>query len=370
MKDFLKKLISAASTPEKGELQTALIIAEELKKAGIESEIDKWDENRANITARIGKKGGKSIILACHMDVVPPGNAAWKHPPFEPTEEDGKIYGRGSADMKGGIAAGIQAITELAGQKDNLNGEIIFTATAGEETNSCGVKRFLQNQGKDINNPVGIIIPEPTDFQAVTAHRGMLWVKVTTIGKTAHGSMPHLGVNAVLSMNKLLNKLKSFTPEFTRHPQLGDCSLSINTITGGKAINVIPDSCEAGIDIRTLPSQQHRQIISRIREIINSLKSEDENFNAEISIVREVEALETDTDSEFVRKFCDSLNIDETISVGFTTDAPFFAALDAPVVVFGAGDPHVCHKPDEYIEIKDLQKAADMYKKVILDCLR
>jgi succinyl-diaminopimelate desuccinylase len=198
----------------------------------------------------------------------------------------------------------------------------------------------------------------------------MLWLKITTKGKTAHGSMPHLGINAVLSMNKLLNKLSGFVPEFTRHPLLGDCSLSINTISGGKAINVIPDSCEVSIDIRTVPSQQHEKILSQFTEIINALESEDENFQADISIDRQVPALETDTGSEFIRKFCASLDISETKPVGFTTDAPYFASLGAPAVIFGAGDPHLCHKPDEYIEIKDLQKAADMYQKAILDCLQ
>jgi succinyl-diaminopimelate desuccinylase len=270
--------------------------------------------------------------------------------------------------MKGGITAAVDTIKEIAKNHPDINGKVIFAATAGEETTSCGAKRFMEKTGKKIK-PAGIIIPEPTDFEAITAHRGILWVKIKTKGKTAHGSMPHLGINAVSSMNKVINKLNGFVPKFTKHPDLGDCSLSINTITGGEAINVVPDGCTIGIDIRTLPTQNHKNIMSELEDIINSIKKEDAVFQAETSIEREVPGFQTDVNSNFIRNFCKIMNIEKTKAVGFTTDAPFFADKDTPAVIFGAGNPELCHKPDEYIEFADIKKCSRMYKNFVLDFL-
>jgi len=145
--------------------------------------------------------------------------------------------------------------------------------------------------------------------------------------------------------------------------------MSVNTISGGKAMNVVPDKCSIGIDIRTLPGQNHQDIIDDFQEIFAKLKTKNSQFEASVSIVRSVRALETDSDCEFVRSFCSVVGIDETRAVGFTTDGPHLAALGAPVVIFGPGRPELCHKPDEYIDIADVEKAVEHYKNIILKFL-
>lgn len=197
----------------------------------------------------------------------------------------------------------------------------------------------------------------------------MLWLKVKTGGKAAHGSTPQLGVNAIASMKALLSELESYKIPFGPHKLLGECSMSINTISGGQAINVVPDSCEIGIDIRTLPGQNYQDIISDFEKIFAKLKRRNSQFEAEVSIVREVRALETDWNCDFVKDFCSCVGTSETRAVGFTTDGPHFASLGAPVVIFGPGKSEVCHKPDEYIEIADLEKAVEHYKNIILKFL-
>jgi len=369
MKELLKKLIQAESTPQKGELAAAEVISSELSRSGVECRIDTWGQNRANIIARVKSCERKGALLfACHLDVVGPGEARWEKPPFGAIESDGKIYGRGSADMKGGIAAAVTAVRQIADSDIKLQGDIVFVAAAGEETDSCGAKRFISDSGR-MPEFVGVVIPEPTDFAIVTAHRGMLWLKVTTKGKAAHGSTPQLGVNAIASMRSVLDELENYEIPAEAHKLLGRCSMSVNTITGGKALNVVPDKCSIGIDIRTLPEQNHQDIITDLENIFAKLKSENPQFDAEVSVVRQVQSLETDCSCDFVNDFCSAVGNNETVAVGFTTDGPHFASLGAPVVIFGPGKPHLCHKPNEYIEIRDAKKAIEYYKNIILKFL-
>jgi len=370
MKKLLRELIQAESTAEKGELATAGIISDELGRSGIDSQIESWETSRANIIARVKSSGRKGAILfACHLDVVPAGEASWKYPAFAGLESNGKIHGRGSADMKGGIAAVVTAVRQLSDSGVKLQGDIILVAAAGEETDSCGTKRFVRDWNGKLPQLAGVVLPEPTDFQVVTAHRGMLWLKVTTRGKAAHGSTPQLGINAIASMRTLLEQLESYNIRSAPHRLLGKCSMSVNTISGGKAMNVVPDECSIGIDIRTLPGQNHQDIIDDFQGIFAKLKRKNSQFEAKVSVVRSVGALETDSNCDFVKDFCSVVGISKTRAVGFTTDGPHLAALGAPVVIFGPGKPELCHKPDEYIDIADVEKAVEYYKKIILKFL-
>ncbi|MFZ2147387.1 MAG: M20 family metallopeptidase [Sedimentisphaerales bacterium] len=373
----MKKLVQAESTPQKGELAAAEVISAELSRSGIDSRIETWEQTRANIIAQVKSGGHKDALLfACHLDVVGPGEAKWEKPPFEAFESNGKVYGRGSADMKGGIAATVTAIRRIVDSGIKLQGDIVFAAAAGEETDSCGAKRIISDQSQ-LPEFIGVVIPEPTDFAIVTAHRGMLWLEVTTKGKAAHGSTPQLGVNAIISMRSVLDELENYPRVFlpkTRagagpHKLLGECSMSVNTIAGGKALNVVPDKCSIGIDIRTLPEQNNQDIISDLEKIFAKLKSQNPRFEAEVSVLRQVQPLETDCGCDFVKDFCSAVGTKETTAVGFTTDGPYFASLGAPVVIFGPGKPQLCHKPDEYIDISDVEKAVEYYKNIILKLL-
>ena len=368
MKEFLRQLVQAETTAEMGELAAAQIISAEFRRSGVDCRVDSWDQTRANVIGHVRSDGRKGALLfVCHLDVVGPGEAMWEYPPFQAVERDGKVHGRGSADMKGGIAAAVTAISQIVNSGTKLQGDIIVVAAAGEETDSCGAKRFLRDCGW-MPELAGVIIPEPTDFEIVTAHRGMLWLGITTKGKAAHGSTPELGVNAIASMKSILDELENYRMAFEPHELLGGCSMSINKIAGGKAFNVVPDECSMGIDIRTLPAQDHQAIVADFERIFGKLRSGNPQFDAEISVFREVEALETDCKSGFVADFCAAVGISQTRAVGFTTDGPHFASL-GPVVIFGPGKPELCHKPDEYIDIADVEKAVEYYKAIALKFL-
>jgi succinyl-diaminopimelate desuccinylase len=370
MKELLKKLIQAKPTADKGELAAANVLADFLSPHGIDCRIDKWAGSRANLVAHVKSNAERDALLfAAHLDVVPPGEAEWKLPPFGALEADDKIYGRGAADMKGPLASLAGAMVEVVKSGARIKGDLILAATAGEETDSCGTKRFIETDSADLPKLAGVIVTEPTDFEVAVAHRGMLWLEITTFGKSAHGSMPHLGVNAIELMNLLLNRLSDYHPAYTEHPLLGECSVSINEIHGGKAVNVVPDRCSIKIDIRIVPGQSNQEVIGGLEDICSELRKSHSAFEAQIATIKSVPALETDIGGAFVSSFCEVAGASEVGKVDFSTDGPFFAELSAPVVIFGPGKGSACHQPDEYIDIADLEKGAEYYKKIILEFL-
>ena len=363
----MKKLIQAEPTGDKGELAAAKVLADYLSACGVDCRIDKWQERRANLIAHIKSTGQRGALLFCgHLDVVPAGGGEWLVPPFEAVEADDRIYGRGAADMKGALASLAGAIVDIAQKGVKLQGDLLLAATAGEETDSCGTKRFIKADAADLPRLAGVIVTEPTDFVVATCHRGMLWLEVTTTGKSAHGSMPQLGVNAIELMNTLLSRLGDYQPTYSQHPLLGKCTVSVNQIHGGSAVNIVPDKCSVKIDIRTLPEQGHQGIRSDLETICSELKQSNPRFEAEIATIKSVPALETDVKCEFVSFFWEVVGAGETGAVGFATDGPFFAELGAPIIIFGPGKPNMCHQPNEFIDIADLEKGRELYKKIIL----
>ncbi|OQA03331.1 MAG: Acetylornithine deacetylase [Planctomycetes bacterium ADurb.Bin401] len=363
MNSLLKKLIESKSTSDVGEISCARVLADYFKSAGLKPKIDIWDKTRANITVQLKSTAEKpAILFVGHLDVVPADNPEM----FRPLERGGKIFGRGACDMKGGLAASASAIVELAKSKTKLKGDIIFSATAGEETDSSGIRKFVKSF--NLKNICGIIVPEPTDFELVVAHRGLLWLQINTTGKSAHSSMPHLGINAIDSMRLFLNELSKFKIR-GYNKLLGKASMSVNKISGGKASNIVPDYCSTEIDIRTVPGQDIKNIIENINDIIHRIKKISPDFQAQLNILRHAGALQTDINTKFVKELTKTLN-KEPKPVPFTTDAPYLTALNTPIVVFGPGLPALCHKPNEHIKIKDLKTAALQYKKIFMHLLK
>lgn len=365
MKNLLRQLIQADSTPHKGEAVAAAVLASYFNRHGIDCRVDQWNGNRANVVAHVRTRRQRpALLFVCHLDVVSPGEEDWLHPPFAAVEEKGRIYGRGATDMKGGTTAAAAAICEMARSQTGLWGDIVFAATAGEETDSSGVVRFMQNCDA-LPALAGIVIPEPTDFAVVTAHRGLFWLKITTRGKAVHSSMSERGVNAIGAMKRVLDELERYKVQAEPHPLLGNCSMSINMINGGEAMNIVPDRCTLGVDIRTLPGQDHETIRYDFERMLARLRSGVPQFDGELAIERSAQAIETDPECEFVKTFCSAVGVDLTNVIGYTTDAPHLLPLGAPIVIFGPGKPKMCHQVDEYIEIADLQTGVDLFKSVI-----
>lgn len=363
MFDLLDGLISADSTFEKGECETTIVLKDFFESAGIDCEIDNWDGKRANITAVVEgskKQNAKKLLVASHLDVVPAGQQAWKYPPFKMHEEGDYLYGRGVVDMKGGLAASAVALAEIVKNGTPLENDIIFTATACEEVNSEGALRFV-DKNEHLNGKIGgIIVPEPTNMIPSIAHKGILWFKVVFKGKTAHGSMPHAGVNAFEHALEFVAEVKKSNLTAHTHDLLGNCTLSFNKIEAGAAINVIPDLCSLWGDFRLLPSMDYESVMSQLNIIISNCKKRIADFDAEVIFERYMPALSVSPDCGFVKAVCDLLQTEIGV-LNYTTDSPYFCEFDAPCVVLGPGDPQMCHKPDERILKTDLTSAKDKY---------
>ncbi|MHC4518005.1 MAG: M20 family metallopeptidase [Planctomycetota bacterium] len=365
MKELLKQLIQARSTPDAGERAAAEVIANHFRQHSVDCHVDTWQDNRANVVAHVKSSGQQpALLFICHLDVVSPGEETWQHDPFEAHEKNGQIYGRGAVDMKGPTTAAITAICDTVRSGSDLHGDIVFAATAGEETDSSGVIRLMQNRDW-LPELAGVIVPEPTDFSVITAHRGMLWLRIATKGKAAHSSMPHRGINAIMSMKYLLDALEHYEVAHEPHPLLGQCSTSVNTIAGGEAMNIVPDRCVIGVDSRTLPGQDHDAIRYDIEQLLAKLKSNVPHFESTMSVDRSVQAMETDPQCPFVKDFCTAVDVDMTGAVGFTTDGPHLLPLDVPIVIYGPGKPGLCHQIDEHIALDDLRRGVNVFQNVI-----
>jgi succinyl-diaminopimelate desuccinylase len=372
---FLQKVLQHNSTnPPGGERALAQYIADTLETLGIKSHLDILAEERANVVACLPGSGErKTLLFNGHLDVVPAGEQQWQHPPFAGQIDEGKVYGRGASDMKGGLAAMVMAAGLVAKAGVSLKGDLLITGTAGEETDSIGA-HDLVTKGY-LKNVDAAVIGEPSNLQLFSACKGALWLEFKTVGKTAHGSMPDQGCNAILQMNALINELNKYVFECPEHPMLGRSTMNIGTIHGGVKTNVVPDGCTLTVDIRTIPGESHEKILSDMQEIIARLNGDSKDFRASLTIINNRPAVETYVESTAMQNAQQSAAQalgKELVprGVNYYTDGSVFAPLlGIPIVLFGPGDEKLAHQPDEYVEIDKYINAIKFYTAFILNHL-
>jgi len=222
-----------------------------LSEAGLQTSVHVFAPDRANLIARIGESNGKSpLCFTGHVDTVPLGNAAWSVDPFAGDIVDGKLYGRGTSDMKCGVAAFVAAICGMTEILRDTRGAVLVI-TAGEEIGCEGA--FELARAGVLGQAGAIVVAEPTSNVAVVGHKGALWLKLILRGVTAHGSMPHLGVNAAYKAARAITLLENFQFNTAPHPYLGSPTLNIGTVHAGLNVNSVPDRAEIGVDIRSIP---------------------------------------------------------------------------------------------------------------------
>ena len=372
---LLKEMIRVNTVnPPGNEKNLAVLLKAKLEEYGIETELVDLGNNRANVIGVIKGTGQKdSLLLNGHLDTVPPGDVEWEYGPFSADVVDNRIYGRGSADMKGGLAAMVVAAGAVKKAGIPLKGDLILAATAGEEMDSVGAFHYLNTTG--LKGVGAIIVGEPTSCRIKIAEKGALWLEITTYGKTSHGAFPQKGINAIVHMNMLLNQLLEYKFDFEENELLGEPTLNISTISGGVKTNVVPDKCTITVDIRTVPSIEHESIIRDFENIINKLKKQVEGFNAEIKVLNNRPAVETKKDHPFVKlgqKVAKELFNKELApeGVSFYTDAAvFLPTTNLPAIIYGPGDSDMAHQPNEHINLDDLWEAVQFYIGMIFEYL-
>ncbi|MEJ2709546.1 MAG: M20 family metallopeptidase [Anaerolineales bacterium] len=352
--------------PPGDELEAAQFVLDYLRQAGFEGEIVPNGARRGSVLARF-KGSGESPALALngHLDVVPVGAERWRHEPFEGVVEDGKVWGRGSADMKGGLAAMLVAARLLAQSGLRLRGDLVVLATAGEEVEMLGARSLAAHPHLGLLK--AILISEPTLNRLGLAERGVFWPEFVTHGQTAHGSTPDLGRNAILMMVALLSELDRLAIPYTPHPVLGHFTRSINTIKGGVKVNVVPDQACALVDMRTVPGQDHSELLRHLEDFVQDLERRVPGLNASVRLTYDLPPAETSPDEPVVKAFQEAVreangHTPDSAVVRFATEAAIFVpALGVPTLIYGPGDPALAHQPDEHVQLEKMVEATRAY---------
>ncbi len=340
--------------PPGDEAPVAEAVARALATDGVHVEVDRFALNRANTVARLPGGGGPALVFSGHLDTVAPGEVPWERDPFGGEVAGGRIWGRGASDMKSGLAAMVMAIRTLARARVAPPRDVILAATAGEEVDCCGAARLVEQRALD--GAGGFIIGEPTGGVVGTGHRGALWIELMTTGRTAHGSMPAQGVNAVMHMHALIVRLARLDITQPLDPLLGLPTLAVTSIQGGLKVNIIPDRCTATVDIRTLPGQSHAAILAQIGSEIDRLGAEMPEFNAEVTVLTNRPPVMTDPAHPLVQAAMSTAAAEGRPARGpvglpyFTEASVYVPATGLPAVLYGPGEAALAHQPDEWVD--------------------
>lgn len=342
-----------------GEAEIAHHIAHWLEGKDLEVQLVESVSGRPNVVgiAR-GTGGGKTLLLNGHMDTVGVGGMPNPH---EPLIKDGRLYGRGSYDMKSGLAACMIAVA--AARKQKLRGDVIFTAVIDEEYASLGTMDLAKRFRAD-----GAIVAEFTELQLILAHRGFVWLEVETIGRAAHGSRPDLGLDAIVKMGKVLSEMEKLDQSLRSnptHPLLGSGSLHASLITGGQELSSYPERCLLSLERRTLPGESPESVEAELLGIVQEIQRSDSSFHAVIRRGIDRSPMETPEDADIVRAIQASaakvLNRSPQISgVQFWTDAAILSAEGIPSLLFGPSGSGA-HAVEEWVDLSSVKECAEIY---------
>lgn len=352
--------------PGGDEHECAIFLGRLLIEAGFAVSYHDFAPRRTSVVAKKGgRSGAKQLCFAGHIDTVPLGGQPWSVDPFKGEIDSGKLYGRGVSDMKSGIAAFVTAAMGLGEQLEDGPGIVLIMA-AGEET-GCEGSRPLGAQIAAEVDVGAMVIAEPTYNLPKVGHRGAMWLRMTASGKTAHGSMPEHGINALYKAARAVAKLDDFDFNIARHPLLGGNSLSVGNLHAGQNVNSVPDSAVLEVDIRTIPGADH----ARLRDgFVGYLGDDIDRIEAFVDLNN----VWTDPSHPWVERIFNIVTpiLGERPEIGalpFFTDAavlqPAFGGV--PTVILGPGETHMAHQTDEYCVVDNIPVAVEMYRQIITD---
>ncbi len=329
-----------------------------LQDAGYAVAMHEFAPGRASLIARREGGGLPPLCFAGHLDTVPLGAAPWTRDPFGGEVDAGKLYGRGSSDMKSGVAAIVEAALRLARTPLRKAG-LTVVLVAGEETGCEGAAHLAKVPGA-LGRASALVVGEPTGNKPVIGHKGALWLRARTRGVTAHGSMPQLGVNAVIKAARAVLDLAFFKFEVPADPLLGTPTLNVGTIHGGLNVNSVPDEAVIGIDIRTIPAQKHAELRQRLQAALGP--------DVELTPIVDLEGVRTAEKDPFVQQVLEiassvSGEKQEPGTATYFTDASVLTPAygGVPTVVLGPGEMALCHQTDEHCRVDRIEQAVEIY---------
>jgi len=341
-----------------GEAAIARFVANWLERAGLAVEIDEPVPGRPSVVAIArGTGGGRSLMLNAHMDTV---GVAGMERPHDPVVQGSRLYGRGAFDMKGGLAAIMFAAA--AAKNQQLRGDVILTAVSDEEYASIGTASIVKRWHAD-----AAIVTEPTGLEICIAHKGFIWLEIETRGIAAHGSLPDLGVDAIVKMGKVLVGLEELDRSLRSAPShrlLGSGSLHASLISGGQELSSYPERCILSVERRTVPSETAQDVEFQVRQILDQLAASDAAFNAALKTTLLRPAFEVSQDEpivQVVRRHAAAIPGQEPGIIGATAwmDSAILSAAGIPTVIFGPGGEGA-HAVVEWVDLEQVQRCVEV----------
>ncbi len=350
--------------PPGNEEDIAKFIGTILTENGFTVDYPKYTEGRLNVIATKGlDESVAPIVLTGHLDVVPLGAAEWSMDPLAGEIIGNKLYGRGSTDMKAGVAAMMVAAIESF-EENAPKGGIKLILTADEELGCRGAKH-LRDSGYDIGNASAIIVGEPTSNMPWIGHKGGLYLTAKTTGITAHSSMPELGDNAIYKAARAITKIEELKFDVEKDNLLGYPTVNVGNIDGGLNLNSVPDKAEFTIDVRSTTKLENKLAFQLLEETLGG--------EVTIEKMADLNAISTEENHPFVKlvsEVCTFNYKQEGVkkAASFLTDAsvltPWFN--NSPTVILGPGEPDMAHQTDEYCYVDKIKEAVKLYKEIII----
>lgn len=314
---------------------------------------------RPSVLARLTRGEGRSLILSGHLDTV--GVADMTIDPFDPAVEEGRLRGRGSADMKGGVAAALAAARDAA--TDGFRGTLVISLTADEEESAAGCRRLVE----DGLRADAAVVCEPTGLAIMPAHKGFTWIHVDFHGQAAHGSRPERGVDAIRHAGLFLARLDELESTLTgrkKHPLLGYGSIHAGTIEGGTAPSVYPSSCRLTLERRTLPGEGVPAVLSEVQYLLAQLRSDVPSLDADLEVRLHRGGSEISEEHELVRRVVEAVEaagLEPRIEgMSAWVEAVIFNDSGTPALSFGPGSIEEAHTADESVPIAEIEAAHEV----------
>ena len=334
-----------------------------LEEWGYRVDYHEYEDRRTSVVARAGASEAKApLCLTGHLDVVPLGSRAWTKDPFSGETDGDRLYGRGSSDMKAGVAAILLAARSFSSRLSGTPG-VVVVLTAAEETGCIGSRQLSQTQL--LGKAGAMIVGEPTSNYPLVGHKGSLKFHARFKGVSAHGSMPHLGVNAIYKAARAVAELEKLEFGVKAHHVMGAPTLNVGTIEGGSTVNAVPDSAAIGVDIRTVPGMSHAALLEKIKGLLHE---------AELDVFSDLPPVWTAPEEDWVQRvfeICRPYAAEplEPRTAPYMTDAANLLTVyaGAPAVVLGPGEAAMAHQTDEYCSVERIRQSVSIYEALIRD---
>ena len=341
----------------RGEGAIADAIAAHMRRLGLDVEVQEAAPGRPNVIGIVeGRAPGPALMFCGHLDTV---GVEGMDAPFDPVERDGRLYGRGSQDMKGGVAAMIDA-ARVTAERGLPRGRLVVAAVVDEEYASIGADALVTRWRADL-----AVVTEPTDLQIGVAHKGFAWIEIDTFGRAAHGSRPRDGRDAILRMGRVLGRLEALDRDLQArapHPQMGTGSLHASIIAGGRELSSYPDRCRLQMERRTIAGESADEAAREVEAILDTLRREDPELRAEARLTFARAPYEIPRGHALpgmLQAIAASLGHQvRPTGLSFWTDAAVLGEAGIPTVLFGPGGAGL-HGREEYVNVADVTACRD-----------